>query len=114
RIHQGRYDVSMPALTKDHKRNEDQYAVSIKEDTTYPCLHSPKTTKGMKINRAVSKEDQYAVLDIWHVNILEDIKRGPYSKKPQYAVSNALDTPTKSRFSEEKKSKKGLATHSNP
>ncbi|GJZ83324.1 retrotransposon protein, putative, ty1-copia subclass [Tanacetum coccineum] len=42
---------------------------------------------------AVSKEDQYAVLDIWHVNILEDIKRGPYSKKPQYAVSNALDTP---------------------
>ncbi|GJR22262.1 hypothetical protein Tco_0970789 [Tanacetum coccineum] len=24
---------------------EDQYAVSIKEDTAYPCLHSPKTTK---------------------------------------------------------------------
>ncbi|GJR96823.1 hypothetical protein Tco_0268997 [Tanacetum coccineum] len=23
----------------------NQYAVSIKEDTTYPCLHSPKTTK---------------------------------------------------------------------
>ncbi|GJZ85142.1 ribonuclease H-like domain-containing protein [Tanacetum coccineum] len=31
---------------------------------------------------AVSREDQYAVLDIWHVNILEDIKHGPYSKKP--------------------------------
>ncbi|GKD78334.1 putative ribonuclease H-like domain-containing protein, partial [Tanacetum coccineum] len=30
--------------------SEDQYAVSIKEDMTYPCLHSPKTTKGMKIN----------------------------------------------------------------
>ncbi|GJU94259.1 hypothetical protein Tco_1319015 [Tanacetum coccineum] len=26
RIHQGRYGVSVPALTKDHKRNEDQYA----------------------------------------------------------------------------------------
>ncbi|GKF78107.1 hypothetical protein Tco_0230577, partial [Tanacetum coccineum] len=25
--------------------SEDQYAVSIKEDTTYPCMHSPKTTK---------------------------------------------------------------------
>ncbi|GJT41147.1 hypothetical protein Tco_0941012 [Tanacetum coccineum] len=25
--------------------SEDQYAVSIKEDTAYPCLHSPKTTK---------------------------------------------------------------------
>ncbi|GKA67656.1 hypothetical protein Tco_0767573 [Tanacetum coccineum] len=36
---------------------------------------------------AVSREDQYAVLDIWHVNILEDIKRAPYSKKPQYAIS---------------------------
>ncbi|GJS30030.1 hypothetical protein Tco_0490650 [Tanacetum coccineum] len=33
----------------------------------------------------VSREDQYAVLDIWHVNILEDIKRDPYSKKLQYA-----------------------------
>ncbi|GJU89180.1 reverse transcriptase domain-containing protein [Tanacetum coccineum] len=31
---------------------------------------------------AGSREDQYAVLDIRHVNILEDIKRGPYSKKP--------------------------------
>ncbi|GKC63364.1 hypothetical protein Tco_1095962, partial [Tanacetum coccineum] len=71
-----------------------------------------------------------------------DIKRGPYSKKLQYAVSNPLDTPYrtgfqtvyienskmsfkcaksysrylnhKSRFSEEKKSRRGLATHSNP
>ncbi|GJR70898.1 hypothetical protein Tco_0016963 [Tanacetum coccineum] len=42
---------------------------------------------------AISREDQYAVLDIWHVNILEDIKRGPYSKKHQYAISNPLDTP---------------------
>ncbi|GJS01614.1 retrovirus-related pol polyprotein from transposon TNT 1-94 [Tanacetum coccineum] len=27
-----------------------QYAVSIKEDTAYPCLHSPKDHKGNKIN----------------------------------------------------------------
>ncbi|GJT97062.1 hypothetical protein Tco_1092580 [Tanacetum coccineum] len=25
--------------------SDNQYAVSIKEDTVYPCLHSPKTTK---------------------------------------------------------------------
>ncbi|GJX73335.1 hypothetical protein Tco_0311930, partial [Tanacetum coccineum] len=25
--------------------SEDQYAISIKEDTAYLCLHSPKTTK---------------------------------------------------------------------
>ncbi|GJW52596.1 hypothetical protein Tco_0096681 [Tanacetum coccineum] len=41
----------------------------------------------------VSREDQYAILDIWHVNILDDIKRGPYSKKLQYAISYPLDTP---------------------
>ncbi|GJT69184.1 DNA-directed DNA polymerase [Tanacetum coccineum] len=60
--------------------SEDQYAISIKEDTAYPCLHSPKTTKGMKINTPYP-EDQYAVFKIWNqYNILEDIKRGPYSK----------------------------------
>ncbi|GKB44869.1 DNA-directed DNA polymerase [Tanacetum coccineum] len=35
RIHQGRYGVSVPALTKDHKRNEDQYAVSRGLNTPY-------------------------------------------------------------------------------
>ncbi|GKE61274.1 hypothetical protein Tco_1511641, partial [Tanacetum coccineum] len=49
---------------------------------------------------AVSKEDQYAVLEIWNEKILEDIKRGPNSKKLAirhiqaigYAVSNRLQT----------------------
>ncbi|GJT10253.1 hypothetical protein Tco_0857295 [Tanacetum coccineum] len=36
----------------------------------------------LKIN---DSDNQYAVLDIWHANILEDIKCGPYSKKLQYA-----------------------------
>ncbi|GKA36004.1 zinc finger, CCHC-type containing protein [Tanacetum coccineum] len=35
RIHQGRYGVFVPALTKDHKRNEDQYAVSKGLNTPY-------------------------------------------------------------------------------
>ncbi|GKD72400.1 hypothetical protein Tco_1330682, partial [Tanacetum coccineum] len=43
-----------------------------------------KDHKGKKINRPYP-EDQYAVLEIQYVNILEDIKRGPYSKKLQYA-----------------------------
>ncbi|GJY16983.1 hypothetical protein Tco_0387405 [Tanacetum coccineum] len=61
--------------------SEDQYAVSIKEDTAYPCLHSPKTTED-KAQYAVSRETQYAVFNIWNeYNILKDIKRGPYSKK---------------------------------
>ncbi|GJW57254.1 hypothetical protein Tco_0103985 [Tanacetum coccineum] len=33
RIHQGRYGVSVPALTKDHKRNEDQYACITRSST---------------------------------------------------------------------------------
>ncbi|GJT99470.1 hypothetical protein Tco_1109809 [Tanacetum coccineum] len=37
-------------IAKNYYCSEDQYAVSIKEDTAYPCLYSPKTTKGMKIN----------------------------------------------------------------
>ncbi|GKB94824.1 hypothetical protein Tco_0980961 [Tanacetum coccineum] len=44
------------------------------------CTHQRPQGKGDQY--AVSREDQYAVLDIWHVNILKDIKRGPYSKKP--------------------------------
>ncbi|GKC54032.1 hypothetical protein Tco_1076777 [Tanacetum coccineum] len=78
--------------------SEDQYAVSIKEDTAYPCLHSPKTTED-EAQYAVSRDTQYAVFNIWNeYNILEDIKRGPYSKKSPirriqllgYAVSNRL------------------------
>ncbi|GJY18333.1 mitochondrial proton/calcium exchanger protein-like protein isoform X1 [Tanacetum coccineum] len=55
RIHQGRYGVSVPALTKDHKRNEDQYAVSRGLNT--PQYHSKTTYRG-KIDTyiEVSKE----------------------------------------------------------
>ncbi|GJZ92708.1 hypothetical protein Tco_0664773 [Tanacetum coccineum] len=43
--------------------SEDQYAVSIKEDTAYPCMHSPKTTED-EAQYAVSRENQYAVFKI--------------------------------------------------
>ncbi|GJS87238.1 putative reverse transcriptase domain-containing protein [Tanacetum coccineum] len=36
--------------------SEDQYAVSIKEDTAYPCLHSPKTTKERRSIRRIQKK----------------------------------------------------------
>ncbi|GJY43228.1 hypothetical protein Tco_0431441 [Tanacetum coccineum] len=67
RIYQGRYGVSVPALTKDHK--------GIKLNTSYP-------------------KDQYVVLEIWNeYNILEDIKRGSYSKKSPIRRIQSLDTP---------------------
>ncbi|GKC70597.1 retrovirus-related pol polyprotein from transposon TNT 1-94 [Tanacetum coccineum] len=70
-----------------------QYAVSIKEDTAYPCLHSPKTTED-EAQYAVSRYTQYAVFNILNeYNILEDIKRGPYSKKSLIRHIQLLDTP---------------------
>ncbi|GJV82002.1 reverse transcriptase domain-containing protein [Tanacetum coccineum] len=61
--------------------SKDQYAVSIKEDTAYPCLHSPKTTKGMKLDTPYPEDSIRRIQDMYQYNILEDIKRGPYSKK---------------------------------
>ncbi|GJW96669.1 hypothetical protein Tco_0178477 [Tanacetum coccineum] len=76
----------------DDYYSEDQYAVSIKENTAYPCLRSPKTIED-KAQYAVSRESLYAVFNIWNeYNILEDIKRGPYSKKSP--IRRDLDNST--------------------
>ncbi|GJU79497.1 hypothetical protein Tco_1281862 [Tanacetum coccineum] len=64
-----------------------------RKDTEYPALHSPKDHEGHKTKYAVSEEINSSIEAFRKVNILEDIKRGPYSKKLQYVVSNTLDTP---------------------
>ncbi|GJY16054.1 hypothetical protein Tco_0386476 [Tanacetum coccineum] len=58
-------------------------------NTPYPsrkirriCACTYQRTRRKQDQHAVSREGQYAVLEIWNVKILEDIKRGPYSKKP--------------------------------
>ncbi|GJV34477.1 reverse transcriptase domain-containing protein, partial [Tanacetum coccineum] len=72
----------MPALTKDHR--------GIKLNMPYP-------------------EDQYAVLEIWNeYNILEDIKRGLYSKKSPIRHIQSLDTPRLRKEKEEAQQKKFL------
>ncbi|GKB79874.1 hypothetical protein Tco_0946769 [Tanacetum coccineum] len=71
--------INTPYL-EDHYYSDNQYAVSIKEDTAYPCLHSPKTTKETRgVQYVVSSEDQYVVLEIKYVNILK--------------ISNVVPTP---------------------
>ncbi|GJQ97502.1 hypothetical protein Tco_0008641 [Tanacetum coccineum] len=119
-----------------------QYAVSIKEDTAYPCLHSPKTTKETSPIRRI-QESQYAVFKLygnkifWKIlNVVPnlrnfntpyptpwirriDIDSSQYKYKTQKRVldvlNHILDTQNhKSQFSKEKKSRRGLATHSNP
>ncbi|GKD25992.1 hypothetical protein Tco_1232206, partial [Tanacetum coccineum] len=61
--------------------SEDEYAVSIKKIRRIrACTY--QRPQWNEAQYAVSREDQYTVLEIFYVNILEDIKRGPYSKKP--------------------------------
>ncbi|GJZ79539.1 hypothetical protein Tco_0644376, partial [Tanacetum coccineum] len=75
--------------------------IILKTNTLYPsrkirrirgCTH--QRLQRNKAQYAVSREDQYAVLEIWNeYNILKDIKRGPYSKKSPIRHIQSLDTP---------------------
>ncbi|GKC51861.1 hypothetical protein Tco_1074606, partial [Tanacetum coccineum] len=46
-------------------RSEDQYAESIKEDTAYMCLHSPKTTKETRSNTPYPGKAVCRIQVIW-------------------------------------------------
>ncbi|GJR49143.1 hypothetical protein Tco_1317246 [Tanacetum coccineum] len=70
-----------------------QYAVSIKDDTVYPCMLSLKTTKKGRSIRRIQKMSIRHIEDIV-CEYSGDIKRGPYSKKLQYAD----EVPPKSRI----------------
>ncbi|GKB86026.1 ribonuclease H-like domain-containing protein [Tanacetum coccineum] len=95
------FQVIMEYLVNISKRrafwslNEDILKITIlKTNTPYPsrkirriraCTH--QRPQRNKAQYAVSREDQYAVLEIWNeYNILEDIKRGPTPRNPQYAL----------------------------
>ncbi|GJT64016.1 hypothetical protein Tco_1015496 [Tanacetum coccineum] len=87
---------------RPRERNVDEITI-LKTNTPYPsrkirriraCTHQrPQRNKDQY---AVSRENQYAVFKIWNqYNILEDIKRGPYSKKSPIRRIQHLDTPAK-------------------
>ncbi|GJZ22773.1 hypothetical protein Tco_0559812 [Tanacetum coccineum] len=44
--------------------SDNQYAISIKEDTAYPCLHSPKTTKETSSIRRIQRIPILHIQDI--------------------------------------------------
>ncbi|GJR72390.1 hypothetical protein Tco_0084755 [Tanacetum coccineum] len=44
--------------------SDNQYTVSIKEDTAYPCLHSPKTTKDTRPIRRIQRRSIRRIEDI--------------------------------------------------
>ncbi|GJY96053.1 retrovirus-related pol polyprotein from transposon TNT 1-94 [Tanacetum coccineum] len=75
-----------------------QYAVSIKEDTAYLCLQSPKTTKETRPIRRI-QERQYAVFKLYGNKIFWKISNVvPTLRNPQYAVSKTFDTSYRYRL----------------
>ncbi|GKB37799.1 ribonuclease H-like domain-containing protein, partial [Tanacetum coccineum] len=88
-----------------------QYVVSIKEDTTYPCLYSPKTTKEMSPIRRIQKKSIRRIEDI----VCEDSGRyqtcskdspdvefkpsGEEEKKDAEDPDNESENPTKGKDS---------------
>ncbi|GJW46489.1 hypothetical protein Tco_0078135 [Tanacetum coccineum] len=54
----------------------------------YRAMHHQRTTRKHD-QYVVSREDQYAVLEIWKVNILEDIKHG-LRKKSRLSLKNDM------------------------
>ncbi|GJU94540.1 hypothetical protein Tco_1319296 [Tanacetum coccineum] len=82
--------------------NEDILKITIlKTNTPYPSKKilriracSYQRPHRNKDQYAVSRETQYAIFKIYYLNILEDIKRGPYYKKSsirlEYGVSSSI------------------------
>ncbi|GJV15014.1 retrotransposon protein, putative, ty1-copia subclass [Tanacetum coccineum] len=62
--------------------SDNQYAISIKEDMEYPCLHSPKTTKERRSIRRI-QERQYTIFKL-------------YGNKIFCKISNVVLTPRNS------------------
>ncbi|GJR71117.1 hypothetical protein Tco_0083482 [Tanacetum coccineum] len=51
------------------------------EDTTYPCLYFTRNHEDIKTNTPYPEASIRRIQGLLYTKILEDIKRGPYSKK---------------------------------
>ncbi|GJV07167.1 hypothetical protein Tco_1344823 [Tanacetum coccineum] len=60
--------------------SDNLYAVSIKEDMAYLCLHFTRNHEELKSDTSYPDDSIRRIED--YLKILEDIERGPYSKKP--------------------------------
>ncbi|GJX73328.1 reverse transcriptase domain-containing protein [Tanacetum coccineum] len=80
--------------------SEDQYTVSIKEDMAYPCLHSPKPTKGIKINTPYPEDSIRRIQDKESIENSEDIKCGSATLRtfPIAALGGSNNTTSDSFF----------------
>ncbi|GJV22862.1 hypothetical protein Tco_1375557 [Tanacetum coccineum] len=60
-----------------------QYAVSIKEDTAYPCLHSPKTTKETSSIRRIQRRPIRHIKDLCMTRSSSNELFTPYKEPEQ-------------------------------
>ncbi|GJY74078.1 RNA-directed DNA polymerase, eukaryota [Tanacetum coccineum] len=78
---------------RNHKEHcsDNLYAVSIKEDTVYPCpkLHS-SSTKERSIRRIQKKAIRHIQVQVMEYSGMYN--RGAHAKLPQYAVLNTFNT----------------------
>ncbi|GKG32605.1 hypothetical protein Tco_0430115, partial [Tanacetum coccineum] len=93
-------------VAEDQVRSMILKITILKTNTLYPsrnirCIraYTHQRPQRKKAQYTISREDQYAVLEIWNeYNILEDIKRGPYSKKSPICRIQSLNTPYRTDF----------------
>ncbi|GKC88660.1 hypothetical protein Tco_1149309 [Tanacetum coccineum] len=101
--------------------SDNQYAVSIKEDTAYPCLHSPKTTKETSSIRRIQRRPIRRIEDIvcedsgryqaW--SLLQETPNTPYPIpwiRRIEPTSRPIPKPQKSIFRGEKEQKRSCNT----
>ncbi|GJX09897.1 hypothetical protein Tco_0199756 [Tanacetum coccineum] len=68
------------------------------EDTAYPCLHFTRYHKGFKSNTSYPGTSIHRIQGLSYTKILEDIKRGPYSKKTLIRRIHAIGYAVSTRF----------------
>ncbi|GKC39124.1 hypothetical protein Tco_1051508, partial [Tanacetum coccineum] len=75
--------------------SDNQYAISIKEDTAYLCLHSPKTTKKTRSIRRIQRRPIHRIEDIEGTDIAKISRKR--SKPDKHGHGNGKRRVCKSR-----------------
>ncbi|GJX40754.1 putative reverse transcriptase domain-containing protein [Tanacetum coccineum] len=86
RIYQGRYGVSVPALTKDHKKNKDQYAVAF--DLLRDALSAIFGLSELKYDSAVTYTSVHSEARSWSIP-----SEDPYEEAARQLLEQAPRSP---------------------
>ncbi|GJW77996.1 hypothetical protein Tco_0139678 [Tanacetum coccineum] len=86
-----RYAVYNTLVNKEEPTDFTSIRRIHQEDTPYSCLHFIDNHKEFKSNTPYPGTSIRRIQILLYMKILEDIKRGPYSKKAQYDVK--MDDP---------------------